>query len=76
MMNPGIIEGATEIGSAAIKAMSSAPVLIALVILQGGTLATVAYNVNQRQADMAEERRLFADERKLFIEQCVIPRAP
>jgi hypothetical protein len=75
-MNPGVIDNAAEIGKSAIDAMRSAPVLIALVILQGATLGVVAWNVHQRQKDIAEERRSFADERKLFIEQCVIPRTP
>jgi hypothetical protein len=74
-MNPGIIDGASQVASSAIEAMRSAPVLIALVILQGITLAVIGYNVTQRQRDMAEERKMFAEERRLFIEQCVIPRA-
>jgi hypothetical protein len=73
-MSPGILDSAGQVATSAIEAMKAAPVLIALVLLQGLTLGVVGYNVNMRQRDMAEERRLFADERKMFLELCVVQR--
>jgi hypothetical protein len=70
-MNPGILDSAGQVATSAIEAMKAAPVLIALVLLQGLTLGVVGYNVNARQRDIAEERKLFAEERKMFIELCV-----
>jgi hypothetical protein len=51
--------------------MRSAPVLIALVMLQMITMAGVGWSINERARYMAEERKLFSDERKLFLEICV-----
>jgi hypothetical protein len=70
-MNPGILDSAGQVATSAIEAMKTAPVLIALVMLQGLTLGVVGWNVHARQSDMAEERRLFGEERKMFVELCV-----
>jgi hypothetical protein len=68
MMNPGIIEGGTQVASEVIKSLQSAPVLIALVVLQGFTLGGITWSIYQREKNVAEERRQFADERKLMVE--------
>jgi cytochrome bd-type quinol oxidase subunit 2 len=68
MMNPSIIEGGTQVASDVIKSLQSAPVLIALVVLQGVTLAGITWSIYQREQNVAEERRQFADERKLMVE--------
>jgi hypothetical protein len=67
-MNPGIIEGGTQVASDVIKSLQSAPVLIALVVLQGVTLAGITYSISQRAVFMAEERKQFSDERKMMID--------
>jgi cytochrome bd-type quinol oxidase subunit 2 len=68
MMNPGVIEGGTQVAQSTIDALKSAPVLIALVVLQGVTLAGITWSIYQREQNVAEERRQFSDERKLMVE--------
>jgi uncharacterized protein involved in propanediol utilization len=70
-----ITEGATKVATSVAESMRNAPGLLAVVILQGVTLGVIGYNSVKRQQDMTEERRLFAQERQMFIEQCVIPKA-
>jgi uncharacterized protein involved in propanediol utilization len=70
-----ITEGATKVAASVAESMRNAPGLLAVVILQGVTLGVIGYNSVKRQQDMAEERKLFAQERQMFIEQCVIPKA-
>jgi hypothetical protein len=76
MMNPGIIEGTTQVASDVIKSLQSAPVLIALVVLQGFTLAGIAWSIHERAGYAAEERRMFSEERKSvleILEKCTVP---
>jgi hypothetical protein len=75
-MNPGILDSAGQVATSAIEAMKTAPVLIALVLLQGLTIGLIGWNNNARQRDMAEERKLFADERKMFLDLCIPRLAP
>jgi hypothetical protein len=70
-----VTEGLTKLGQSVAESMRNAPGLMAVVILQGLTLGAVAYNSNQRSKDMQEERKLFAQERQLMIEQCIVPKA-
>jgi hypothetical protein len=70
-----VTEGLTKLGQSITDSMRNAPGLLTVVILQGITLGAVAYNSNQRSKDMQEERKLFAQERQLVIEQCIIPKA-
>jgi uncharacterized protein involved in propanediol utilization len=69
-----IAESAAKVGQSVAESMRNAPGLLAVVILQGVTLGVVGYNSVKRQQDMAEERKLFAAERQMFIEQCVLPK--
>jgi uncharacterized protein HemX len=70
-----ITEGAAKAVASVADSMRNAPGLLAMVILQGLTLGVIGYNSVKRQQDMAEERKLFAAERQMFIEQCVLPKA-
>jgi hypothetical protein len=70
-MNPGVVDEVGSTTRSAIDALKSTPVLIALLLLQAITFGGVAWSVHQRASDMAEERRLFAEERKQFLELCV-----
>jgi uncharacterized membrane protein YqjE len=70
-----ITDGAVKVAASVADSMRNSPGLLAMVVLQGLTLAVVGWNVQQRQRDIAEERKQFAQERQLFIEQCVIPKA-
>jgi hypothetical protein len=68
MMNPGIIEGGTQVADSVVKSLQSTPVFVALVVLQGLTMAGVAWSIHERAGFMSEERRQFSDERRLMIE--------
>jgi hypothetical protein len=70
-MNPGPIEEGAKVAGSAIDAMRSAPVLIALVVLQGLTIVGIGWSIHVRAGYMAEERRLFTEERKVFLDVCV-----
>jgi hypothetical protein len=69
-----IAESATKVATSVAESMRNAPGMLAVVILQGVTLGVIGYNSIKRQQDIAEERKLFAQERQMFIEQCVIPK--
>jgi hypothetical protein len=64
----GPIEAGATVAQSAIDALRSAPVLIALVMLQGFTLAGIAWSIHERAQYMAEERKLFAEDRKTMLE--------
>jgi cytochrome bd-type quinol oxidase subunit 2 len=68
MMNPGVIEGGTQVAQSTIDALKSAPVLIALVVLQGFTLGGITWSIYNREQNVREERQQFAAERKLMVE--------
>jgi hypothetical protein len=70
-----VTEGLTKLGQSVAESMRGSPGLMAVVILQGVTLGAVAYQSNQRAKDMQEERKLFASERQLMIEQCIVPKS-
>jgi hypothetical protein len=73
MMNPGPVEEAGRTARGIIKALRGQPGILALVVFQTITFGAVGWSVHQRAEDMQEERKMFAAERSLFIDKCVIP---
>jgi hypothetical protein len=66
----GPIEEGAKVASAAVDALRTTPVFIALLLLQGLTLGGITFSIHERAKYANEERANFSAERKLFYEIC------
>jgi hypothetical protein len=75
-MNPGMSEEAGQTARSFIESMKSSPALLALVILQGITLAGIAWSVHERNITQQEERKQFLELQRMnaeMLSRCVVP---
>jgi len=66
------VEKGIEAADHAIDAFRGTPALLAMVLLQGLTLAGIAWSIHERATNAAEERKILSQERQILVDKCII----